>query len=319
MLIFLSFTGLLVGILSGMLGIGGGILITPLLLYVPPLLGLPTLSMKAITGLTMVQGLAGSASGFVAHRRYHIINNRLIYWMGPVIVVTSFAGAHFSGFISDEVLMAIFAMMALIAALLMFISKKEKPLTMDAKEITFNRPLAVTIAATVGLLGGLVGQGGSFMIIPLLINVLGIPTKVALGSNLGIVLLSSIAGLSGKISSGLIEPLSALYLVVGVIIGSQLGGFLSHRLRNNTLKRILAAVIGLVSLRIWWTLLKPLVVSLVNSLPANIIILYTISIISLILWTVNTCLFVWLYLHFRRKKWVVTPPEISRTHKKSLS
>ena len=294
MLVFILISGLMVGILSGMLGIGGGILITPILLYIPTLLGLPTLSMKAITGLTMVQGLVGSASGFLAHRRYHTVNVKLILWMGPAIIISSFMGAHLSKFLADNLLMAIFAGLALAASLLILVNRKESSNGYEMTDLHFNRPVSVIIAITVGFTGGLVGQGGSFILVPALINILGIPTRLALGSNLGIVLLSSLAGLSGKISAGLVEPLPALALIAGVIPGAQLGGFLSQRINKDILKKILAVVIVLTSLRIWWTVLEVKIIAFITSIPADLILLYMISSIGLILSIINTGLFIWL-------------------------
>ncbi len=300
MLAFLVFTGLSIGVLSGMLGIGGGILIAPVLLYLPARLGLPALTMKSVSGLTMVQGLVGSASGFMAHRRYRVINPLLIYWMGPVIVAASFIGAHLSGFMTEGILLTVFGIMALSAAILILVKTGEEPLREEAaaSELDFNRPLAVLLAATVGFTGGLVGQGGSFLMVPALINILGIPTKIALGSNLGIVLLSSLAGLGGKISAGLVEPLQALALVAGVIPGAQLGGYLSHRLNNTLLKRILAVVIALTSFRIWWTVLEPVAAKFISALPPNLVFLYIISISGLILGIINACLLVWLIITY---------------------
>ena len=294
MLVFLLVSGLLIGFFSGMLGIGGGILIAPVLLYVPFWLGLPSLSMKAITGLTMVQGLVGSASGYLVHRKYRAINQRLIYWVSPVMVAASFLGAYLSGSLPDTFLMTIFAFMALIAALLMLIKRKKTIHQGKVPEVGFNRTLAVTLAAVVGFMGGLVGQGGSFLLVPVLINILGIPTKIALGSNLGIVLLASIAGLSGKISAGLVEPQLAFALVAGVIPGAQLGGYLSQRLNSVSLKRILAVVIILSSFHIWWTVFESAASAFIHSIPANMVFLYVISILGLILGIINAGLLIWL-------------------------
>ncbi|MDW7675309.1 MAG: sulfite exporter TauE/SafE family protein, partial [Bacillota bacterium] len=246
MLLFLVSSGFIIGILSGMLGIGGGIIIAPILLYVPGWIGLPVMSMKTISGLTMVQGLVGAASGYLVHRRYRVINPTLIYLLGPVMIIATFSGAHFSGGVDDTILKAVFALMAVAAAVLMQVKKDELPMTAPVEEINFNRPLAVLIAALIGFLGGLVGQGGSFVLVPALINILNIPTKVAMGSNLGIVLLASLAGLGGKASAGLIEPLSALALMVGVIPGALLGGYLSHRMKSIIIKKIFSILIVLV-------------------------------------------------------------------------
>lgn len=250
MLLFLFIIGILVGTVSGMLGIGGGILMTPILLYLPSLFGFPTLSMKTITGLTMVQGLVGSASGYVSHRRFHQINKSLIYWMAPFMAISSFIGAHFSSELPNNILLAIFATLALVASILIFINKTE----LEGEVENFNPFIAVSIASIVGFTGGLVGQGGSFLIVPAMIAILKIPTRIALGSNLGIVLIGSIAGILGKWSGGMIEPMYALVLIAGVIPGAQLGGYLSQHIKQASLKKTLFAIIFITSINMWWSI-----------------------------------------------------------------
>ena len=70
LLLFVLFTlGLIGGLFSGLLGIGGGIIMVPLLLYVPSLIGLEALSMKTVAAITIVQSMAGSFSGLVVHKK----------------------------------------------------------------------------------------------------------------------------------------------------------------------------------------------------------------------------------------------------------
>ena len=70
--------GLAAGFLSGLVGLGGGILAAPLLLYVPGVAGLDEFTVKEVTGLTMVQGLAGALSGLTRHQSYGFVSWRLV-------------------------------------------------------------------------------------------------------------------------------------------------------------------------------------------------------------------------------------------------
>ncbi|MBS4026251.1 MAG: sulfite exporter TauE/SafE family protein [Clostridia bacterium] len=261
MLVFLLVSGFLVGILSGLLGIGGGIIFAPLLLYVPGWLGLSVLSMKTVTGLTMVQALAGSTSGYLAHRRYRTVSQPLIFLTGPVIILATFSGAQLSGLFGDTILKVIFALMALGAALLMQMKGKPEnhrvePAEEPAKELEFNRGLAVLVVGMIGFTGGLVGQGGAFLLVPALISILYFPAKVAMGSSLGIVVLASLAGVGGKFSAGLVDPLNALALILGAAPGAQLGSYLSQRLNSEILKQLLSGLLVLVSMQILWNIWK---------------------------------------------------------------
>src|SRR5205809_5777064 len=75
--------GLVASFLSGLLGIGGGLVLTPFLLYLPPLVGGVAIPVKIVTGLTIVQAISGSALGTLRHRSYGNVSSRLVWLMGP--------------------------------------------------------------------------------------------------------------------------------------------------------------------------------------------------------------------------------------------
>ena len=249
--------GLFGGVISGLLGIGGGIVMAPLLLEAPRLLGLGELEMRVVAGLTMTQGLAGCLSGAIIHKKYQFVNMPLVLAMGIPIAIAALIGGAASKFTPNAVLLAIFAGLALIAAVMMLIPKNEKEEYPDAKKLAFNRPLAIVIALTIGLLGGLVGQGGSFILIPMMLYGLKIPTRIAIGSNLAIVLFSSIAGFAGKLATGQIPLFLASGLILGVLPGAQIGGFVSKRTGVKMLHYILAILIAAAAIKIWVQILSP--------------------------------------------------------------
>ena len=138
---------------------------------------------------------------------------------------------------------------------LIFINQKKDEERPDVKALVFSRWRAVSVAGGVGLLGGLVGQGGSFILIPLMTSFVKIPTRIALGSNLAIVLLSSAAAFLGKAVTGQIEWLLAVPIIVTVIPAAYLGGHFSQKVPVLVLRRGLAIVIALAAIRIWFSLL----------------------------------------------------------------
>ncbi|MDU9048863.1 MAG: sulfite exporter TauE/SafE family protein [Candidatus Electrothrix sp. Rat3] len=242
--------GLFVGFFSGLLGIGGGILMAPLLLYIPGWIGLPPLPMRDIAGLTIVQGLAACLSGALTHKKFHFVSNRLTGWMGITIFLTALVGGAAAGHATNTLLLVVFAAMSLLAALLILIPPKRDSESPDMTKFTFSRIKAVLIAGSVGLTGGLVGQGGSFLLIPMMTFFLQVPTRIAIGSNLAIVLLSSSAAFLGKALTGqIIWPL-ALPIILTVIPAAHLGGLVSHRVPVASLRHLLACCIALAALRI---------------------------------------------------------------------
>jgi len=241
--------GFAVSLLSGLLGIGGGIVLAPALLYLPSLLGLGHLDMKTVSGLTITQGLFACLSGSLCHDRHHTVNHRLVAWMGVTFFTSALSGALISRWVASEVLMLVFAGMAVVAAVLMWMPVHDQGQGDATATGDFDRRIAVGIALVVGLLGGLVGQGGSFILIPLLLHGLKLPTRVAIGSNLALVAIASLAGFAGKLVTGQVPLLSALALVAGAIPAAQIGSALSFRTPPRWLRFILAALILLAAVK----------------------------------------------------------------------
>lgn len=249
--------GFISGFLSGLLGIGGGIVMAPLLLYLPPLFGLEPLPMRVVAGLTIVQGLLGCLFGALSHRRFRFVSGPLSITMGVSIFLAAVIGGAGSNHVSNEILLFLFACLALCASSLMFLSNKEDIENPDVDELVFSRIRAVASASGVGLIGGLVGQGGSFILIPLMISFVKIPTRIAIGSNLAVVTASTFAGFIGKAFTGQIEWLLTIPVIITVIPATYLGSLLSRRVPTRMLKKILSILIAAAAIRIWISFLSP--------------------------------------------------------------
>jgi len=113
----------------------------------------------------------------------------------------------------------------------------------------------VTAATGVGLLGGLVGQGGFFILIPLMTAYVKIPTRIAIGSNLAIVFLSSLAAFIRKATTGQIDWILAIPIVLTVLPAASVGGHVSRKVPVHWLRKPLAVLIGLAAVRMWGSLL----------------------------------------------------------------
>lgn len=251
LLLLVAALGVLTGFLSGLLGIGGGIVMAPLLLYLPPALGFEPLAMRQVAGLTVVQGLAASVSGALTHRSFRTLSERLVAWMGSAIFVAALVGGAASRYLSNRLLLAVFGGLAAAAALMLLLPARPEEEHPDVGRLRFSRPRAVTSASGVGLLGGLVGQGGSFVLIPLMTAFVRVPTRIAIGSNLAIVFLSTLAAFAGKALTGQIEWMLAAPLALAVVPATHLGGRVSRRVPVATLRRVLAVLIAAAAVRIW--------------------------------------------------------------------
>ena len=233
--------------LSGLLGIGGGLILTPLLLDLPPLVGASVLSVKLITGLTMVQAISGSLLGVVRHHGHGNVSKPILRVMGPTIAAASLGGALLSSRASDRSLLLVFAGVATIGAIALVIPGRADPVNEQRPR---SLALAVGAAALLGLFGGMVGIGGVAFIIPVLIHLVGLPARTAIGTSLGLGLFSSAAGLVGKAATAQVDPSLALVVAVSAAIVAPIGVAASVRTPVRALTSILAALVLITAIRV---------------------------------------------------------------------
>ena len=247
--------GVVGAFVSGLIGVGGAIVMIPLLLYAPPLLGVGRLDVKAVAAITMVQVFVAAASGVVAHGRYRAVNARLAATGGIAMAAASLAGAMASHWMRDTWLLVVFALMVTVAFVLMLVPPPPPDVTAPAEEREYSRTLTATVTGSVGLAAGLVGAGGAFLLVPLLLVVVGVPIRVTIGSSLAITALAATGGVIGKLVTGQVPLGPALVVALAAVPGAQLGALASRRLAGNTLRGILFVVIVLTGVRVWWHVL----------------------------------------------------------------
>jgi hypothetical protein len=240
--------GLVASFLSGLLGIGGGLVLTPLLLYLPPLVGGAAIPVKIVTGLTIVQAISGSILGALRHRSYGNVSMQLVWLMGPPSAVSSLTGAFVSQSTSDRALLLIFAIMAFVGAVMLLL-----PVTAregDAGTIAVRRPIAIAIALVLGFFGGMVGIGGIAFIIGALVYILRVPARLAIGTSLGIGLFAAVAALVGKAATAQIDPPLAAIVFVSALVASPVGAAVSVRTQPRVLLGILSVIVMLAAIRV---------------------------------------------------------------------
>lgn len=255
LLLFLALVGVCVGFLSGLLGIGGGIVMFPVLLYAPPLLGLGAIDVKSITGLTMVQGFFSALSAMLYYHKNALVNKSLVVTLGLSLFLSSLIGSLLSKKVPDGPLLMVFGALALIAAIMMLIPRSYAQDDLTEESVDFNRTAGIAIGLVLGFCIGLVGQGGAFILIPVLLYVLKVPLRVALGSTLAIGLFSSSAGLVGKLATGQVPFLMAAPLLLGAIPFARWGSIVGKRTNTKFLRWLLAMIILATAIKVWVALL----------------------------------------------------------------
>ncbi|MFC5558491.1 sulfite exporter TauE/SafE family protein [Ureibacillus thermophilus] len=233
---------------SGMVGIGGSIIKYPMLLYLPPLFGLASFTAHEVSGISAIQVFFSSLAGIWSYRKDGYLNKTLILYMGVSILAGSLLGSFGSNYFSEEAINFVYGLLAIIAALLMFIPTKEID---DISTLTFNKWLAASLAFIVGIGSGIVGAAGGFLLVPILLVILKIPTRVTIATSLAVTFISSIGGTFGKIITNQIDYWSAFIMIIASITATPLGAKVGKKMDTKVLKVILAVLITAAAIKTW--------------------------------------------------------------------
>ena len=223
-----------IGLVLGLLGSGGSILTVPVLVY---LAGQPD-KVAIAESLAIVGAIA--AVGAVPYARQKLVDWHSVLYFGVPGIVGTYGGAALAKWIPGAVQLALFAVVMILAAGLMFRGRKEVP---EGEERERQPLWLIGIEGLlVGVLTGLVGVGGGFLIVPALVLLGGLSMRLAVGTSLLIIAAKSAAGFF-KYTDVLAETgqhvdwqLIGLFAAIG-IAGSFVGNALSQRVPQGQLKR----------------------------------------------------------------------------------
>ncbi|NES31273.1 TSUP family transporter [Micromonospora terminaliae] len=219
----------LIGVSLGLLGGGGSILAVPLLVYVA---GLP--AKEAIATSLLVVG-ATSAVGVLPHARAGRVRWRTGLIFGLAGMTGAYAGGRLAEFVPAGFLLTGFAVMMLATAIAMIRGRRAA----EGRPVPHELPAFRVIldGIVVGLVTGLVGAGGGFLVVPALALLGGLPMPVAVGTSLVVIAMKSFAGLAGYLSSVSINWGLALAVTAAAVVGSILGGRLAGRIPADLLRK----------------------------------------------------------------------------------
>lgn len=254
------FASILIGVSLGLIGGGGSILTVPVLVY---LLGLsPVLSTAYSLFVVGTTSLVGSFT----YMRKQLVNYRAALVFAVPSFITVFLTRKFLvPAIPDPVftlgeftlskgagIMGLFALIMLAAAFSMIRHKEDTEKDSEGKGTSFNYPLIGLEGAAVGLLTGLVGAGGGFLIIPALVLLAKLPMKMAVGTSLLIIAAKSLIGFLGDVGQQAIDwNFLAIFTSLSVI-GIFLGSYLTRFIPGEKLKRIFGwFVLGMAVFILW--------------------------------------------------------------------
>lgn len=224
--------GFAIGLSLGLLGGGGSILTVPALVY---LVG-QSPQVAVTTSLAIVG--ANSALGAYFHRAQGTLNWRVALLFGGAGMAVSYLAAGFSKRFSPDVLMVAFAGLMLFIGMLLITRKQSHDKAGSAKPISLWK-IALS-GVGVGLLTGILGVGGGFLIVPALVMLVGLPMHHAVGTSLLIIAMNSFTGFLGHLEGTTLD-LTLIVLFVGAgIVGTFAGARVGKHLNAALLRRAFA-------------------------------------------------------------------------------
>lgn len=236
--IMMLLIGVFGGFISGLVGIGGAIIIYPAILLLPPLFGVPAYNAYIASGLTSSQVFFSTLSGSLKARKKTEFSPPLVIYMSGGMIIGSMLGALLANLFNAAFVNTIYIIIVLLALILMFIKVESR-----SGEPAFNKPLLVIIGLFVGIISGIVGAGGAFIIIPILLVLFKLPMNMVVANSIVIAFISSIGAFIIKLIQGFVPFEDALFLIIGSILFAPLGLKLSKKIPNFIQKWIISILI----------------------------------------------------------------------------
>lgn len=244
-MIIMLLIGIFGGFISGLVGIGGAIIIYPMLLLLPPLVGLPTYSAYIASGLTSSQVFFSTLSGSFKAYKNKDFSRTLVLNMGSGMIIGSILGAILANLINVQFVNMVYIIIALLALILMFIK-----VASSTSHIKFNRLLLITIGGIIGLVSGIVGAGGAFIIIPVLLVIFKLPMNTVVTNSIVIAFISSVGAFIIKLLQGYIPVNSAIPLILGSILFTPLGMKIGQKIPDYIQKMIVSILIVIAIIKL---------------------------------------------------------------------
>lgn len=246
MFVELILVGIFIGTMSGFFGIGGGMILTPVLL----LLGF---DIKSAIGISIMQMVFSSLFGSYLNYKKGLLLLGEGLFIGSGGFIGGYIGGHVTGYVPDSVLQGLFFGLLFFALFRLLFSHNHED---DAKTKSLPKPILFILGLLTGIFAITLGIGGSIILTPLLVGVLHYPIKRAVSVGLFFVVFSSVSGLLSRLSIGTIDfengLLVALSSLLGVAIGIWLKDVVSSKKHKIALIVLYIGAILMLVKNIWF-------------------------------------------------------------------
>lgn len=248
----LTLLGLIVGTISGLLGVGGGILMVPAMVFVLPFWGIGGFDIHQASGVSALQSLLSGITSVITHFRRGAVVPALVYpliWGG---LLGGFTGGYISAWVPQFYLYLIFAVVLAVTLISTVIlptpahdsDSENSPLTGFAFWPGF------CISGVISFISANIGIGGSVLLLPILIYLKKVPVRIAIGTGASLVVITALSAVIGKWLTHQVPMPAALWVSLGAMVGGTLGARLSHKLSTTFLQQLLSLLMLITLVRI---------------------------------------------------------------------
>lgn len=253
--------GLFVGWFAGLLGIGGGLILVTLMVYLFTVQGFPAdriVHMALGTSITSI--VFTSISSLYAHHKHGAVRWDIVRGSAIGLIAGTLLGTLVADQLKSKYLAIFFVVFVYYSSVQMFVNAKPKP----SRQLPGRFGLSVT-GVIIGIISALVGVGGGVMTIPAM-TLCNVPMRNAIGTSAALGLPIAIAGAAGYIATGIGKDhlpqysLGYVYLpaLIGIVVGTLItvpwGAKMAHTMPVSRLKKIFAVILFILATRMLWTL-----------------------------------------------------------------
>ncbi|MFB7139274.1 sulfite exporter TauE/SafE family protein [Gottfriedia sp. NPDC056225] len=258
--------GLVAGTVGSLIGLGGGIIIVPMLLTIDHFLSaFSTVPIHVAVGTSLITIVFSSLSSTLSYHKQKRIDYKsgILFLIGSV--PGSLLGTYINSLLNTERFTLFFGLFLICISIFLFISSK---LNKKSKEVhkgiirtytndegeaytySYSLPLAISLSICVGIISGLFGIGGGILLVPMMAFLFGFPPQLAVATSMFVVMFTTLGSSISYITLGEVNFYYILLLIPGAWFGGKIGAFINQKLKTETIALILRLVVLLYGIKL---------------------------------------------------------------------
>ncbi len=261
-ILILAVVFLIISTLFSMIGMGGGILYVPILLFAG-------FKMSSASSISLILITGTSLAALFKFARNRKVDWKLALVIDPPTDIMAFVGGYFSAVVSESVLRGILVAVLILAGTLMLKNqKKALPAKVEngrwwlwhrefnGERYAVNLPLVLSATGAIGILSGMLGITGGIIKLPIMVLLCGVPMDIAVATSTVMVAVTALSGLFGHALHEQIDWRLGFILTIAAVMGGLLGSHISLKTDKARLKRIFGIVVLIIAAQIAWKLFR---------------------------------------------------------------